>query len=96
MTRNYRLRPAAERDLESIGDHIALDDPVRAVTFVDELKLRFQLLSEMPKMGVSRPAWRAGLRMLPAGSYLIFYTEEPKGIVIERVLHGSRDVNRLI
>jgi len=36
----YRLRPKAVEDLEAIGDFIATDDPVRAVTFVDESHAR--------------------------------------------------------
>ena len=50
------FRPAAEEDLESIADHIAEDNPSRAVTFVQELREKCRVLAEMPK---STPA-RAG------------------------------------
>ncbi len=30
--------------------------------------------------------------MLPHGRYLIFYREANKGLRIERILHGSRDI----
>ncbi len=31
--------PMAEKDLEAIGDHIASDNPSRAVTFIRELRV---------------------------------------------------------
>ena len=48
------LRPAAEEDLESIADYIAEDNPSRAVTFVQELREKCQLLAEMPKSAPAR------------------------------------------
>jgi plasmid stabilization system protein ParE len=30
--------PQAEIDLEEVGDHIALDNPLRAVSFIDEIR----------------------------------------------------------
>jgi plasmid stabilization system protein ParE len=49
MTR-CELRPAAEEDLESIAD----DNPSRAVTVVQELREKCQLLAEMPKSAPAR------------------------------------------
>jgi len=34
----YRLRPKAVADLEAIGDFIAVDNPARAVSLIDELR----------------------------------------------------------
>ncbi|HEY8564816.1 MAG TPA: type II toxin-antitoxin system RelE/ParE family toxin [Beijerinckiaceae bacterium] len=36
--RRIRFSPRAESDFEAIGDFIAIGDPVRARTFVDELR----------------------------------------------------------
>jgi len=58
------FRPAAEEDLESIADYIAEDNPSRAVTFVQELREKCQLLAEMPK---SAPALSWGVISEPAG-----------------------------
>jgi hypothetical protein len=46
-------------------------------------------------MGVAKPYIRPGLRMLPAGSYLILYQEVNKGVEIVRVIHGEH-ANRKI
>jgi toxin ParE1/3/4 len=35
------------------------------------------------------------LRSSPVGSYLVFYLPLPDGIEVIRVLHGSRDLDRL-
>jgi toxin ParE1/3/4 len=39
----------AEADLEAIGDHIALDSPFRAVTFIRELRADCLELRTMPE-----------------------------------------------
>lgn len=40
---------AAERELETIGDYIAIDSPARAVTFIRELRKDCALLTSMPE-----------------------------------------------
>ena len=55
------LSPAARQDLLDIGDYIADDNPVRALSFVDELEeackglleapLRFPLIEEFTSAG---------------------------------------------
>jgi plasmid stabilization system protein ParE len=39
----------AEVDLERIGDHIAADNPLRAVTFVRELREKCEALADAPR-----------------------------------------------
>jgi plasmid stabilization system protein ParE len=40
--------PLAEADPEAIGDYIARDSPRRALTFIRELRQRYQRIAEMP------------------------------------------------
>jgi plasmid stabilization system protein ParE len=42
------FRPAAVRDLDAITDHIASDNPVRALTFADELLDASLSLEDLP------------------------------------------------
>jgi toxin ParE1/3/4 len=42
------ISPLAEVDLESIGDWIAQDNPVRAVSFTEELYQQCLLIAESP------------------------------------------------
>ena len=44
-------------------------------------------------MGRARPELAKGLCSLPAGSYVIFYTEATDGVEIVRILAGARDLD---
>jgi toxin ParE1/3/4 len=82
----------AERDLESIGDHIARDDPVRAITFLRELRLKCQGLAKLPNGFplVSRYE-HLGVRRRLHGNYLIFYRIVTERIVVLHILHCAMD-----
>lgn len=95
--RQVRLTAEAEHDLERIADHIALDNPLRARTFLQELHAQCLGLAEMPM------AWplvaryqRFGIRRKPHGNYLIFYRVESEQVVVLHVLHGAMDYADLI
>ena len=71
---------------------IAQDNPTRALTFVDELEDKCRALGISPGIGTEQPELGEGVRMLPHGRYLIFYRAANKGLRIERVMHGARDI----
>lgn len=54
----------ARDDLLAITRFIALDYPTRAQSFVAELRKQCQLLAEFPNMGVAKPEYADGIRML--------------------------------
>jgi toxin ParE1/3/4 len=89
------LTARAEVDLEGIGDHIALDNPRRAASFVRELRVRCFGLDDQPRAGRSREELGPGIRAAVHGSYLILYVERQGVVVIERVVHGARDLDAL-
>jgi plasmid stabilization system protein ParE len=85
------LSEAAERDLESISDWIAADNPEAAVEFVQELRGVCATLSEFPERFPIVPRYeKHGIRRLPYRNYLIFYSVRPVSVDILRVLHGAR------
>ena len=90
-----RLRPLAEADLDDIWLRIAGDDPAAADATIDHFTEIFDLLRRQPGMGASTPDLGEGLRRFPVGNTLIFYTRETDALVIERVLHGARDIEAL-
>jgi len=101
MARKYAVRylPAAERDLLSIHDWIARDNPERAVTFVEELDRAITKLAFRPHMGVVPRLAKlreAGYRVLIISDYLAFYKVRGKTVQIYRVLHGSRRLEEII
>ncbi len=85
----------AESDLEAIGDYIAEDNPLRAVSFIKEVRARCRKIADNPKLHPLRDEVVAGLRMATHGDYLIFYRETDSGVRIERILHGARDYTSL-
>jgi toxin ParE1/3/4 len=92
----FRLRPLAAADIESIALYIAEDNPMAARRWVEDIHRHCQRLGEMPGMGVARFDVRPGLRMLPAGNYLILYREIDDGAEIVRVIHGARQWQELL
>lgn len=92
-----RISASAETELEAIGDWIAKDNPLRALTFVQELRkialsletapLAFPLLPRHEQSGIRRCVYR---------DYLIFYCVGESEITILHILHGAQDVDRII
>lgn len=91
------LSAEAERDLEYIGDRIARDNPLRAVTFIEEIQRACLDLAEFPKRFplVSRYE-NQGVRHRTKGNYLIFYRVEPEKAVVLHVLHSATDYSALL
>jgi toxin ParE1/3/4 len=90
----FRLSPRASLDLEEIGDYIALGNPQRAATFIDELLSRCARAGERPTSYPRREDFGAGIRMAVYGRYRILFRLLEEGVRIERILHGSRRVPR--
>ena len=88
-------RPEAENDLEEIWWFIAQDSPDNADRFLDRIQESCLALADFPQLGVNREELKTDLRSQPVGNYLIFYFPLEDGIDIIRVLHGSRDMERL-
>jgi len=82
----------AERDLETIGDYIARDNPARAIGFLRELRAKCLALAELPRgFPLVRRYEALGIRRRVHGDYLIFYRVEPERVVVLHVLHGATD-----
>lgn len=96
MTR-FRLAEEAKVDLGEIWDYIGIvnDNPTAAHHQVERLYETFALLASQPLLGQSCDDLRRSLRAFTAGSYVIFYVPLSDGIAVERVIHGSRDINCL-
>ena len=86
------ISATAEAELEQIGDYIAKDSPLRAVSFIDEL------IDAAQSIGVNPEAYRLipryehfGYRRRPFGAYLIIYTIRMDHIIIAHILHSAQD-----
>lgn len=92
----YRLRPKALQDLTGIADFIAADNPGRAVSFIDELMAVCADLAARPQAYQRRDDLGDGIRQAVHGRYLILFTSDETGVVIERVVHGARRLDDLL
>lgn len=84
--------PQAEIDLEEIGDYIALDNPARAVTFIQEVRQHCEQIADGPMRYPARPELGATVRVCGHGNYLIVFEPYGGGAVVLRVLHGARNL----
>lgn len=93
--KRVRLRPRADRDVDSAIAYLLKDRPVTAQQFVRELEAALRRISQRPAIGSPRYARvLQGLRVwqLPRFPYLVFYLQRRSYLDVIRVLHGARDV----
>lgn len=87
-------RPLAEADLGHIVEYIAMDNPVRAETFGQELRAKMLLLTQHPKLGrAGRPGLPDYVRELVIHrNYIAFYRviEDTHTVEILRVKHAAQ------
>ncbi len=87
----------AEADLERIGDHIALNNPFRALSYVQELRQSCERLADMPEGFPMVPRYEArGVRRRVHGNYLIFYNIGISTVDVIHILHGAMDYERVL
>lgn len=87
--------PSAARDLEDIGDYIALDNPARALSFVQALRKQCEKILAFPKSAPLHIEFGHDIRVVVFRKYVIFYTLSDSDVRIERILHGARDLSSL-
>lgn len=88
---------AAEADIETIGDYIALSNPSRAVSLIREIRVKCLSLHDAPHAFPLLPNQQAsGIRRRVHGNYLIFYRVGPEAVEILHVLHGARDLEPIL
>jgi toxin ParE1/3/4 len=91
----YRLTPAAERDLESIWRYTAQQWGVeQADRYIDLLTAAFAELAEAPRIAPACEHIRPGYRRWRVGHHMIYFRETNDGVVVVRVLHERMDTRR--
>lgn len=91
------ISDVAESELEAIGNFIAVDNPTRADSFVLELLDHCQKLAEQPlRYPLISGLEQLGLRRCPYKAYLILYAVDDDVIEIVHILHGARDIDRIL
>lgn len=87
--------PIALEDLRNIWHYIADDIVKQADILMFKLRDRIAHLAHHNGMGRPRPELAEKLRSYPVGRYCLFYRQMENGIEVVRILHSSRDLNRI-
>ena len=105
MKNKVQRSPRALTDLLEIHDYIDDDNPKAADRFLDAAEECFKLITRMPGIGRRwlpiRPALAhvTDIRVYPIPrfrKYQVFYRPTGEGVLVIRVLHGARDLERLM
>jgi plasmid stabilization system protein ParE len=79
---------------------VELDAPEVAVRFLDSVEDAFRVIIRNPGIGSQRPFPNLpGLRSWPVPGFediRVYYVQTPGVLRIVRVLHGSRDLGRIL
>jgi toxin ParE1/3/4 len=103
MTAQYRVLPAADADLDEQAAYLARAASLEtALRFYDAASATFEVLARMPGIGERRQTTNQRLEGLRAWriegfeKHVVFYRSVADGIEIVRVLHGARDIDRIL
>ena len=84
----FRISRLAEADLHNIGAYtLRIWGETQADRYLAQLEDCCQRLADHPALGRACDEIRSGLRRMEQGRHVVFYREEPDGIVISRILH---------
>jgi toxin ParE1/3/4 len=84
-----------ERDLDTIAAYIARDAPIRAVTFIQEIREKFRAIQRNPLLYQLRPEVGEDARLAVVGNYAILFHIVDEVVRIERVVYGNRNLPTL-
>jgi antitoxin ParD1/3/4/toxin ParE1/3/4 len=95
--KRFILSPEALEDLDQFWDYIATDNAESADRVLSRLRNEIRKVAHSPGIGHFREDL-AGRRLLfwSVFSYLIIYDASERPIRIVRVLHGARNVKRIL
>jgi toxin ParE1/3/4 len=102
MARRVEQSRAARQDTLACYLFLGQENPAAAERFLEALEAALESLLDMPGMGASfkseEPRLLGLRRWAVPGfrNYLLFYRETPEGIEVFRVLHGARDLDRIL
>ena len=93
----YRLAPAAERDLEAIWTNTVLKwGAEQADRYTDIMTAAFAELAESPRTAAACDHIRPGYRRRSVERHMIYFRITTYGIVIIRILHDRMDAPRYL
>ncbi|MBS0203494.1 MAG: type II toxin-antitoxin system RelE/ParE family toxin [Planctomycetes bacterium] len=95
MSRAVEISVIAGLDLRDIHEYISARNPAAADRILERIRDALETLAILPGSGQVHPKF-SGLRRFPAGKFVIFYRLRGNVVWIQRILHSSRDSDRLL
>jgi len=93
----YFVTPSAQADINEIVAYIRERSPQSAKAVRVKLYQEIARLAEFPNLGHTRDDIDfPGVRFWSVYAYLIVYRPDPTPIMVIRVLHGARDLPRIL
>lgn len=84
----YRLSPAAQRDLDAIFDYtVAQWGVAQALEYADLIENACTILADAPLRAPACGKIRAGYRRRAVGRHIIYFRMTGAGIAVVRILH---------
>jgi toxin ParE1/3/4 len=103
MTRQYRVLPAADHDLDRQAEYLAREATLEtALRFCDAARSTFERIAETPSIGERRESVNprlAGMRVRRVDGFekhLVFYRVADDAVDVIRILHGARDIEEVL
>lgn len=91
----YRLTPAAQRDLTNIWDYsVETWNARQAERYVRAIQATAELLTRNKELGRRRPDLGSRYRSVTSGSHVLFYKCTDDAVEIIRILHHRMDPGR--
>ncbi|MGZ6031804.1 MAG: type II toxin-antitoxin system RelE/ParE family toxin [Isosphaeraceae bacterium] len=88
--------PRAQADLEAILDELESKSPPAAERFAARVDRKCLALGRNPELARARDEFLLGLRSTPVGKYVLFYRLRGEVVEVLRILHGRRDLGRIL
>ncbi len=82
--------------MESILEGLQRTNPTAAERYATEFHNKGQALARFPEMGHLRPEIAPKLRSTLVWPYVIFYRVQGDIVQLIRILHGKRDLRRIM
>lgn len=94
-----RLLSIAEQDLTDLVSYLAAENARAAPEMLDRIEARLEALQSHPFVGRvphNAKLTALGYRVLIIDNYLVFYKVRGNVVLVHRILHGARDLLRVL
>ncbi len=88
--------PKTQTDLETILEELESKSPRAAERFAAKVDRKCAALGCAPELGRAREEILPGIRSTPVGKYVLFYRIRGDVVEVLRILHGRRDLRRIL